>query len=148
MGFSLVTAEMLFFIAVVIMSASLIALFGNYVDQTRGAMSDKQQYLVGQLRTDIAITNIDNSSGHLHVYVKNVGNQQLKMSCMNLFIDEGYVNLAANEVKDPVDSSAVEYLSTEKSVKLTPATTTYSNAKSVHEAKVVTCNAVWASENF
>jgi archaellum component FlaF (FlaF/FlaG flagellin family) len=147
MGFSTVAAQILFFIAVVGISAGLIAVFGNYLDQAKGAMSDKQQYIVGQLRTDIAISNIDNSSGHLIVYAKNVGKEVLKTSCLNLYIDGSYVSLTPPRITDPATTSQVDYWSPEMTVRIDPSDAPLIGGH-VHEAKLVTCNGVTNTENF
>jgi len=147
MGFSTISAQIMFFIAVIAISAGTIAVFGSYIDSAQGAMSDKQQYIVGQLRTDIVISNIDNSSGHLYVFVKNVGNSQLKTDCMNLYVDGGWVNLGPTLIVNPATGSALTYLDPEATMELKP-TAAPLRTTTVHEAKVVTCNGIWASENF
>ena len=147
MGFSTVTAETMFFIAVVLLSAGLISLFSVYVDQTKGAISDKQQYITSQLRTDIAITNIYNSSGDLLIYVKNVGNQQLKTACVELYVDGSWVPLAQNRITDPSTAAEVADWDAQATIKLDPASAPL-NSGSVHEAKFVTCNGIWDTEGF
>jgi archaellum component FlaG (FlaF/FlaG flagellin family) len=147
MGFSTVAAQIMFFIAVVGISAGLIAVFGNYLDQAKGAMSDKQQYIVGQLRTDIAISNIDNSSGHLIIYVKNVGKEQLKTSCMNLYVDGSWVSLTSERITDPTTTNPVDYWAPEGTVKINPSSAALVGGQ-VHEAKLVTCNGVTDTEDF
>jgi len=147
MGFSDVATQLLFFIAVIGLSAGVIYTFGVYLDQTRGAMTDKQQYLIGQLRTDLAIANIDNSSGHLHIYVKNVGKQQLKTSCISLFVDSAWVNLTSSTIVDPTTNADVTVWVPEGTIKIKP-TSAELGSSSVHEAKVVTCNGVTETEYF
>jgi archaellum component FlaG (FlaF/FlaG flagellin family) len=150
MGFSTVAAQILFFIAVVGISAGLIAVFGNYLDQAKGAMTDKQQYIVGQLRTDIVISNIDNSSGHLTIYAKNVGKEQMKTDCMNLYVDGSYVQLSAPMITDPstgTPGNQVAYWPPEGTVRIIPSSATLIDG-SVHEAKLVTCNGVTDTEDF
>jgi len=147
MGFSTAAAQVIFFIAVVGISAGVISLFSNYVDQATGAMSDKQQYVTGQLRTDIAITNIDNSSGHLHVYVKNVGNQQLHTNCIELYVDSAWVSLTSAMIVNPSTEAQVSDWDSEGTVKLKP-TSAPLNSGSIHEAKVITCNGISDTEDF
>jgi archaellum component FlaG (FlaF/FlaG flagellin family) len=147
MGFSTAAAQIIFFIAVVGISAGVISLFSNYVDQAQGAMSDKQQYITSQLRTDISVTNIDNTSGHLHVFVKNVGNEQLDTECIDLFVDSGWVTLAANEIVNPSTDSAVTAFDPEDTIQLKPSTAPL-NSGSIHEAKIVTCNGISDTEDF
>jgi archaellum component FlaG (FlaF/FlaG flagellin family) len=147
MGFSTVTAQVMFFIAVIAVSAGLIAVFGTYIDQAKGAMSDKQQYLMGQLRTDVAITNVYNGSGHLYVFVKNIGKQDLKTGCLELYVDNYYVTLGAAQIVAPSTGAATSDWPPEATIELKPTSATLGSG-SVHEAKVVTCNGVWDSENF
>jgi archaellum component FlaG (FlaF/FlaG flagellin family) len=147
MGFSTVSAEILFFLAVVAVSAGVIAVFSSYVDRAQGAMSDKQAHIVSQLRTDIALTNIDNSSGHLYIYMKNIGTEQLKADCMNLYVDGGWVNLGADIMVDPATGLAKKYLDSQSTLEFKPIAAPL-NSNTVHEAKVVTCNGIWAAENF
>jgi len=147
MGFSTIAAQILFFIAVVGISAGVIAVFGSYIDQTKSAMSDKQQYIVGQLKTDIVISNIDNQSGHLFVFVKNVGKEQLKTDCINLYVDSGWVTVTPARITDPSTGSEATYLDSEDTIKIDPQAAPLGE-NSVHEAKVVTCNGVWDTESF
>jgi archaellum component FlaG (FlaF/FlaG flagellin family) len=147
MGFSTVAAQILFFIAVVGISAGIIATFGFYVDESKSAMSDKQNYVIGQLRTDVAITNIDNSSGHLYIYAKNVGKQQLQTDCVELYVDSAWANLTSATIVDPTTGSPLTTWDIEETVKLKP-TSAPLNAGSVHEARLITCNGVSDTENF
>jgi len=147
MGFSTVAAQLLFFIAVVAISAGVIAVFSGYVDQATNAMSDKQQYISGQLRTDVRVTNVDNSSGHLYVYVKNVGNQQIKTNCTELYVDNGWVSLTASNIQEPSTSNPAEYLSPEGTMVLKAPAVELSGS-SVHEVKFITCNGISDTENF
>ena len=147
MGFSTVAAQLLFFIAIVGISAGIIAVFGDYIDQTTGAMGDKQAFITNQLRTEIAISNIDNSSGHLHIYAKNIGDANLNTDCLELYVDAGWVNLAVSEIVDPADDTAKELWLIEETLKLKPSTAPL-NTGSIHTAKIVTCNGVADSENF
>ena len=147
MGFSTVAAELLFFIAVIAISVGVIAVFGTYIDQVKGAMSDKNQYVVGQLRTDIVITNIDNSTNSLRIYVKNVGTEQLATDCIELYVDGGWVSLTANRIVDPTTGAEVSTWVPKATIKLNPAAAPL-NGGSVHEAKLVTCNGIWDSKNF
>jgi len=147
MGFSTVAAQVLFFIAVLSISAGVIAVFGNYVDEAKGAMSDRQDYITGQLRTDIVLTTVDNSSGNLHVYVKNVGDEQLATDCMELFVDSGYVSLSAAQKVDPSTENPITEVDPEDTVKFKPSAAAL-NDGSIHEAKVVTCNGISDTLDF
>ena len=147
MGFSTAAAEIIFFIAVVGISAGVISVFSNYVAQASSAVTDKQQYITSQLRTDIVITNIDNSTGHLHVFVKNVGNEQLSTDCIELYVDSGWVTLAANVIVDPSTGSAVTEFDPEDTIQLKPASAPL-NTGSIHKVRVVTCNGISDTENF
>ena len=148
MGFSTVGVQLLFFIAVVGISAGVIAVFADYTDQATGAMGDRQRSLASQMRTDIKITNIDNSSGHLHIYVKNIGSEPLSTSCVSLFIDSGWANLSSQDIVDPSDEEEkTHWLSTE-TLKLKPSSTQFDHSLQTHSAKVVTCNGVSDTERF
>lgn len=147
MGFSTVAAQAIFFIAVIGVSASLISVFSSYVDEASNAMSDKQQYITSQLRTDIVITTVDNSSGNLYVFVKNVGNEQLDTECVELFVDSGYANLDADDILDPATASQVTEWDPEDTIELRPDAAPL-NSGSIHEAKVITCNGVTDTEDF
>jgi archaellum component FlaG (FlaF/FlaG flagellin family) len=147
MGFSTVTAQLMFFIAVVGISASVIAVFGSYLDQAKGAMTDKQQHVIGQLRTDIAVTNIYNQTGHLYVYAKNVGKSDLNTDCIELYVDSGWVNVGASQKVDPATGDAVTEWPPEATIELKP-TSAPLNSGSVHKAKLITCNGVTTSLDF
>lgn len=147
MGFSTVAAQLLFFIAIIGISAGVIAVFSDYVDQTSGAMTDKKNFITSQLRTDIRVTNIDNSSGHLYIYVKNIGDETLNTDCVELFVDANWVNLGPALMVDPSTENPKTVWASEETLKLKPITAPLSDA-SVHEVKIVTCNGVSDSENF
>jgi|GEM_PF-5855427 len=147
MGFSAVGVQLLFFIAIIGISAGVIAVFSDYVDQATGAMGDKQASITSQLRTDVKISNIDNSSGHLYIYVKNIGDESLKTDCIELYVDNAWVTLGAAVMVDPTDESAKDTWLAEETVKLKPSAAPLSTA-STHSAKIVTCNGVSDSEDF
>ena len=147
MGFSTVSAQLLFFLAVVGISAGVIAVFGGFVDQAKGAMVDKQHFITGQLRTDIIITNIDNSSGDLNIYAKNVGKQQLDTDCLELYVDSGWVALTAPKITNPSTGAAVDKWDSEATIKIDPSSAPL-NSGTLHEAKVITCNGISDTENF
>ncbi|MBU0762437.1 MAG: hypothetical protein KKD39_05375 [Candidatus Altiarchaeota archaeon] len=147
MGFSTVATQLLFFIAVVGLSAGVLAVFANYLDETMGAMGDKQNYITSQLRTDIRITNIDNSSGHLHIYAKNIGDEPLSTDCVELYVDGAWVTVAPTRITDPATGTELETWFQQDTMKLNPQAAPL-NAGSIHEAKLITCNGVSDSENF
>jgi archaellum component FlaG (FlaF/FlaG flagellin family) len=147
MGFSEIATQLLFFIAVVGLSAGVLSVFSDYLGQTMGAMSDKQHHITSQLKTDIKITNIDNSSGHLHIYVKNIGNEQLNTDCVEIYVDSQWVTVAAARRTDPATGSQMTTLLPEETLKLNPAAAPL-NSGTTHEAKVVTCNGVSDTEDF
>ncbi len=148
MGFSTVAVQLLFFIAIMGISAGVIGVFSDYIDQTTGAMGDKQNFVTSQLRTSIKISNIDNSSGHLYIYAKNIGDETLNTDCIELFVDNGWANLGAAVIVDPSDESAKDIWDLEETVKLKPATAPYDTTVTTHSVKIVTCNGVADSENF
>ncbi len=147
MGFSTVATQLIFFIAILGISAGLISIFSGYVDEASGAMSDKQQHITDQLRTDIIVTNIDNSSGHLHVFAKNIGDYTLDTECVELYVDSGWVNLGAAQIVDPSTDTAVTVWAPEDTIQLKPSTVAL-NTDSIHEVKVITCNGISDTEEF
>jgi archaellum component FlaF (FlaF/FlaG flagellin family) len=148
MGFSTVAAQLMFFIAVVAISGGLISIFGTYIDQASMAMGDRQNLMSERLRTSIDITSIDNTSGHLRVYAKNTGTTQLKTECVDLFIDGGYVNLAAANIVDPADGvTQIRYWDSKTTIRINVPEATL-NSNTIHQAKLITCNGITDTENF
>lgn len=147
MGFSTIATQLLFFIAIVGLASVVLGVYSDYISQSMGAVSDKQGYITSQLRTDIRITNIDNSSGHLHVYAKNVGEEILGTDCVDLYVDGGYVAVIPSRKTDPSDGSTLTEWIPEQTLKMNPVSVALNDVVT-HTAKVVTCNGVTDNENF
>jgi len=149
MGFSIAASHIIFFIAVVAISAGVVTVFSDYIDQAKGAMTDKQSRLTGQLKTDVEIVNVyfDSSTDPdtLHVYSKNVGTKVLATDCMNLFIDGAYVELAASDITDPSSGSQVSEWSLEQTIKIDAS---QDLASDIHTAKLITCNGESDTHDF
>ncbi len=147
MGFSTVATQLLFFIAVIGLSAGVLAVFSDYLNRSMGAMGDKQAYITSQLRTDIRITNIDNSSGHLHIYAKNIGDEKLGTDCVELYVDSAWVTLIPTRITYPAGGEMDVWLP-EETMKLNPQSAPLNSDAAIHEAKLVTCNGISDTENF
>jgi archaellum component FlaG (FlaF/FlaG flagellin family) len=139
MGFSIASAHIIFFIGVVAISAGVIVAFNAYIDETKGAMTDKKNFITDQLRTQIEIVNVRYSGGVNYIYTKNVGDRLMETDCINVFVDNKYisdsnlavVNASSGEARDEWDvEETLEFRATES---ISPGS---------HTAKVVTCNGI------
>ena len=75
MGFSTVAAQAIFFIVVILAAVSISAVFTSYMDSATTAAGAKSKALVGQIGTDITITDVIGNATNFTVYaaVKGVG---------------------------------------------------------------------------
>ncbi|MFW6008884.1 MAG: hypothetical protein ACOC16_02085 [Nanoarchaeota archaeon] len=85
-------STLIMFIAVLIVTTSLVILFMNYVNDTQQSFSKKNELSSNKIKTSLAITNIhyNDSSQDLHVYVKNIGETKLSSKLFDLFINEAF----------------------------------------------------------
>jgi archaellum component FlaG (FlaF/FlaG flagellin family) len=146
MGASTVVAELMFFIAVLGMTTVAIIVLTNYVGQTTSAVSTKQRDMINQIQTNIDITSINASSTNGKVYVKNIGDTDLRVDCMNLFLDNAWSNNYS--VKNP-DTGIVytnSTLWTPMNTILIDANYTAISSSASHSMRVVACNGV--SDNY
>ncbi|MFZ2455545.1 MAG: hypothetical protein WAX07_03615 [Candidatus Altiarchaeia archaeon] len=148
MGASTVVAELMFFIAVLGMSTVSIIVLTNYVGQTTSAVSTKQRDMINQIQTNIDITSVNASSTNTRAYVKNIGDTDLRIDCMDLFLDNAWNNNFS--VKNP-DTEAVfsnSTLWTPMETILVDANHTALNTAASHSMRVVACNGVSDSYIF
>lgn len=150
MGFSIAASHIIFFIAVVAIAASVVAVFSDYVDQAKGAMGDKQSRLTDQLKTDVKIVNVLYDTGTnpdtLLVYAKNIGTKKLDVDCIDLFIDSAYETLAYTDIIDPSTADNTTIWELEQTLQLNASQNGLSS--DIHEAKIITCNGVSTSYDF
>jgi archaellum component FlaG (FlaF/FlaG flagellin family) len=142
MGASTVVAELMFFIAVLGMTTVAILVLSNYVGQTTSAVSGKQRDMINQIQTNIDITSINATTTRSMIYVKNIGDTDLRIDCIDLFIDNMWSNNFS--VKNP-DTSALysnTTLWTPMETILVDANTTAISTLVSHTARIVACNGV------
>ena len=148
MGASTVVAELMFFIAVLGMTTVAIMVLTNYVGQTTSAVSSKQRDMISQIQTNIDITSINASSTNGKVYVKNIGDTDLRIDCLDLFLDNTWGNNFS--VKNPNTGSVYSNstLWTPLTTILVDANYTAISTTASHSMRVVACNGVSDSYIF
>lgn len=142
MGASTVVSELMFFIAVLGMTTVAILVLSNYVGQTTSAVSTKQRDMINQIQTNIDITSINATSTVSRIFVKNTGDTDLRIDCIDLFIDNEWNRAFA--VKNP-NTGAIWSNSTlwaPMQTILLDANHSALSSSTAHSARVVACNGV------
>jgi archaellum component FlaG (FlaF/FlaG flagellin family) len=147
MGFETVATQLLFFIAVVGLSAGVLAVFADYLQISMGAVRDRQTHITSQLRTDIRISSIDNSSGYLHIYVKNIGDEILRSDCVELYVDGAWVTVIDSRKTNPATGAQMSYWRPGETLKINPQSAPLGE-EGIHTARVITCNGVVDTKHF
>lgn len=148
MGASTVVAELMFFIAVLGMTTVAIIVLTNYVGQTTSAVSTKQRDMINQIQTNIDITSVNASSTNSKIYVKNIGDTDLRIDCVDIFLDNAWNSAFA--VKNP-DTEAIwsnSTLWTPMDTIMVDANHSTLSTTASHSMRVVACNGVSDSYIF
>lgn len=90
MGFGTVAANMLFFIAILTLSAGVIFYMNSFASDTTAAMTVQNNRLSDELRTDINIDSAtyDNDTQTTTIYVKNTGKTKLDINGSDVYLDK------------------------------------------------------------
>jgi archaellum component FlaG (FlaF/FlaG flagellin family) len=148
MGASTVVAELMFFIAVLGMTTVAILVLSNYVGQTTSAVSGKQRDMINQIETNIDVTSVNASSTRSLIYIKNIGDTDLRIDCIDMFLDNAWSNNFS--VKNPDTGTVLSNttLWTPMETILVDANHTAISTMVSHSARVVACNGVSDSYLF
>ncbi|MCK5506009.1 MAG: hypothetical protein KAJ10_12655 [Thermodesulfovibrionia bacterium] len=145
MGASTVAAHLILFVAVLGITTGLVILLTNYIAQTGSVISSKQNFMIDQLKTNIDISSVANTStSNIPVYVKNIGDITLKTSCIDLYLDSGWCDNFT--VVNPNTGANVSLWQSKDTLLLNATLNSALNTNLTHTAKVVTCNGV--SDSF
>ncbi len=100
MGFSLTGAQVIFFIASVIVAGAVSGVFIGVTTNVTNSFSDKGDRLQEQLDTDFKIINdpdaIPDAGGYYSFYLKNIGGKKLLTTnqTFQLFVDGDIITIA------------------------------------------------------
>ncbi len=88
MGFGTVAANMLFFIAILTLSAGVIFYMNSFASDTTAAMTVQKNRLSDELRTDINIDSAtyNNNTQTTTIYVKNTGKTKLDINGSDVYL--------------------------------------------------------------
>lgn len=92
MGFSTVAAQAIFFIVVILAAVSLSSVFISYMDSTTSATGAKSKALVGQMSTDITITDVVANATNFTVALRNTGDTLITANLTDVFVSGHYVS--------------------------------------------------------
>lgn len=89
MGFGAVAANMLMFIAVIMIAGGFVVLINSYAQETTVSMQLQKDRLMEELRTDVTITAVsyNDTIPRVWVYVLNTGKTTLNAERSDLYID-------------------------------------------------------------
>ncbi|MFC2163209.1 hypothetical protein ACFLRF_05960 [Candidatus Altiarchaeota archaeon] len=145
MGFSVASTHMLFFIGVIAISAGVIVSFNAFIDETRGAMTDKKTFITDQLRTQIEVINVRYSGGISYIYAKNIGDRLMNTNCLNVFVDGMYITDANLDILNASSGTPRTEWNLEETLEFQA---THAISGGTHTAKVVTCNGISDEYSF
>ncbi len=152
MSFGEVATQLILFIAIMGIVAGLVVYFNDYIASTRGAMGDQRKYVTSQLRTEITIPTVyyaaQPGNDDVWVYVKNVGKETLGTDCVNVFVDNKFIELAAADIVYAGNLSEADLWRPEETLLLNASDEVDLPADDVYEALVVTCNGVTDNYRF
>ena len=89
MGFGAIAANMLMFIAVVMIAGGFVVLINSYAQDTTVSLQMQKDRLMDELRTDVTITAVsyNDSIPRVRVYILNTGKITLNAERSDLYID-------------------------------------------------------------
>jgi archaellum component FlaG (FlaF/FlaG flagellin family) len=148
MGADSLASTMLMFIAVMLMTVAVITLLENYISETSGVVSAKQKSMISQLQTDISIIEVNSSGTASKIYVKNIGSNELRTSCINVILEKELLTNSSFQVLDPDTSLAMTTTWSSTKTILINATHSDIGTDTTHEVKVITCNGISDSYIF
>jgi archaellum component FlaF (FlaF/FlaG flagellin family) len=124
-GFGGVASTLIMFIAIISVTTGLVIALKNYTLDTQESISFQNKVVSNQLKTAIEITNIFHNASEdmTYVYVKNIGQTNLRTNEFDFFLDEVFitnynVNNAANvsESMDMLFPSSTAVFSVDKAL--------------------------------
>ncbi|MFC2154635.1 hypothetical protein ACFLRC_04070 [Candidatus Altiarchaeota archaeon] len=152
MGFGEVATQLILFIAIMGIVAGMVAYFNSYIASTKGAMGDQRQYITNQLKTEIKIPTVyyaaQAGNDDIWVYVKNVGTTAMHTDCIDLFVDDQYIELVAGNITYAGNSTAISTWYSDDTILLNASGQMDLTADQVIEVIVNTCNGVTDTFEF
>ena len=87
MGFGTLAANIIMFIALLILASSVVFIMSTYVQETQESLTEQKNRLVDEIRTSITIDSISYTNETLTIYSTNIGTTNLRLETIDLFID-------------------------------------------------------------
>jgi len=103
MGLSTSTTHMIFFVAAVLISASMVGIFVKSISSVSDSIDSRSDRIYNEFRTEILIINDPNNipNNPLKIYVKNIGESTLDQNLLTVLVDgEPKSNLTFNMTND------------------------------------------------
>lgn len=100
MGFGTIVANIIMFIAVLMLASSILLIMNVYVQETQESLNEQKNRLVDELRTAITIDSVsyDNSTNTLTIYSTNIGTTNLQPETVDLYIDGIRISRASRSI--------------------------------------------------
>ncbi len=86
-GESTIIANLILFIAVMGMAATVVAIFKSMLEESTSAASREKQRTVSVMQTDFTIPSATYSAGTTTAYVKNTGDASFDPEDLDLYVD-------------------------------------------------------------
>jgi len=150
MAFSILSTELVLFIAVMGALAGAIVYFSSFTGQTQGALSDQQKRVSEQLRSAIDISTVyfsDGTPDTIYIYVKNTGEVTLDANTTDVFIDNQYIDLEDGaRILNPHNTQTVRFWEPDQTIRFNATGQIDLSTDKIYEVKVVT--ATGASDTY
>lgn len=106
MGFGNVAAQIIFFVAVIMIAATVVILANDQLQENAQAYKSQSERLSEELRSDITITSLyyNDTSNELTVYVQNTGKTKMQVNLTDLYVNSLRIPYADRTVTIEADT--------------------------------------------
>ncbi len=151
MGFGVIAAQIITFIAIISIASGLAISMKAYNDQTTAAFKIQQNILVDALKTDISIISTSyNSSTNpdtLTVYVKNTGKTKLEMDYTDIYVDGARYDVSSRTITVESDTETGNPLLWDPK-EIIKIVVQQDISPGIHQVRVATDNGVVDEDSF
>ncbi len=106
MGFGTLAANLIMFIAVIMLAGSLVIALNVYVQQTQDSLQNQQDRLMQEMRSEITIDSVNyeeaesgNEEDITEIFVRNSGRTDLRLDRIDVYLDGPRVSREDTEIE-------------------------------------------------
>ncbi len=141
MGFGTVAAQIIFFIAVIMIASAFIIGMNDQMQQNSQSLRTQNERLSEQLLSDISIMSLtyNSSNDELRVYVRNSGKTRLELNATDIFVNGIRIARAQRTIEVESDTSVGNEFIWDPS-EIVLIQTTQALSSSIHTIRIVADN--------